>query len=46
VIYQRTSATPNVFLRLAPGNYIFDLTVTDSKGNSSTKTLTVRLIGI
>jgi hypothetical protein len=46
VIYQRTSATPNVFLRLAPGNYLFDLTVTDSKGNSSTKTLTVRLIGI
>jgi len=46
VIYQRTSATPNVFLRLAPGNYIFDVTVTDSKGNSSTKTLTVRLIGI
>ena len=46
VIYQRTSPTPNVFLRLAPGNYIFDLTVTDSKGNSSTKTLTVRLIGI
>ena len=46
VIYQRTSPTPHVFLRLAPGNYIFDLTVTDSKGNSSTKTLTVRLIGI
>jgi hypothetical protein len=46
VIYNRTSATPNVFLRLAAGNYIFDVTVTDSKGNSSTKTLTVRLIGI
>jgi hypothetical protein len=46
VIYEKTSATPHVFLRLAPGNYVFDLTVTDSKGNSSTKTLTVRLIGL
>ncbi|HSP68027.1 MAG TPA: OmpA family protein [Bryobacteraceae bacterium] len=46
VIYERTSPTPHVFLRLAPGNYTFDVTATDSKGNSSTKTLTVRLIGI
>jgi hypothetical protein len=46
VIYDRTSPTPHVFLRLAPGNYTFDVTATDSKGNSSTKTLTVRLIGI
>ena len=45
VIYQRTSPTPNVYLPGTPGNYIFDLTVTDSKGNSTTKTLTVRLIG-
>jgi hypothetical protein len=45
VIYDRTSPTPDVYLRLAAGNYIFDLTVTDSKGNSTTKTLTVRLIG-
>jgi len=46
VIYQRTSSTPNVYLPGTPGNYIFDLTVTDSKGNSTTKTLTVRLIGL
>ena len=46
VIYNRTSATPGVYLSKAPGNYIFDLTVTDSKGNSTTKTLTVRLIGL
>ena len=46
VDYQRTSSTPHVYLRQDPGNYIFDLTVTDSKGNSSTKTLTVRLIGL
>ena len=45
VIYQRTSSTPNVYLPASAGNYIFDLTVTDSKGNSTTKTLTVRLIG-
>jgi hypothetical protein len=45
VIYQRTSPTPNVYLPGTPGNYIFDLTVTDSKGNSTTQTLTVRLIG-
>jgi hypothetical protein len=45
-IYQRTSPTPNVFLPGNTGNYIFDLTVTDSKGNSTTKTLTVRLIGL
>jgi len=44
VISQPTSATPNVYLRLAAGNYIFDVTATDSKGNSTTKTLTVRLI--
>jgi hypothetical protein len=44
VIYDRTSPTPDVYLRLDPGNYIFDLTVTDSKGNSTTKTLIVRLI--
>ena len=46
IIYQRTSPTPQVYLRDSPGNYIFDLTVTDSKGNSTTKTLTVRLIGL
>jgi len=46
VIYQRTSPTPQVYLPGTPGNYIFDLTVTDSKGNSTTKTLTVRLIGL
>jgi hypothetical protein len=45
VIYNRTSATPAVYLRLQAGNYIFDVTATDSKGNSTTKTLTVRLIG-
>jgi hypothetical protein len=45
VIYQRTSSTPAVYLPVSAGNYIFDLTVTDSKGNSTTKTLTVRLIG-
>ncbi|MCU1338526.1 MAG: OmpA/MotB domain protein [Bryobacterales bacterium] len=45
-IYQRTSPTPNVFLPGNTGNYIFDVTVTDSKGNSTTKTLTVRLIGL
>lgn len=46
VIYQRTSPTPNVYLPGTPGNYIFDLTVTDSKGKSTTKSLTVRLIGL
>jgi len=46
VIYQRTSPTPQVYLPGTPGNYIFDLTVTDSKGISTTKTLTVRLIGL
>jgi len=46
VIYQRTSPTPHVYLPGTPGNYIFDLTVTDSKGNSTTRTLTVRLIGL
>jgi OmpA family/PKD domain len=46
VIYQRTSPTPQVYLPGTPGNYIFDLTVTDSKGNSTTKSLTVRLIGL
>jgi len=46
VIYQRTSSTPQVYLPGTPGNYIFDLTVTDSKGISTTKTLTVRLIGL
>ena len=45
-IYDRTSSTPSVYLPGQPGNYIFDLTVTDSKGNSTTKTLTVRLIGL
>jgi len=44
VIYGPTSATPSVYLRQAAGNYIFDVTATDSKGNSTTKTLTVRLI--
>jgi len=45
-IYQPTSATPHVYLPGTAGNYIFDLTVTDSKGNSTTRTLTVRLIGL
>jgi K319L-like, PKD domain/OmpA family len=45
-IYDRTSPTPNVYLPGSPGNFIFDLTVTDSKGNSTTKTLIVRLIGL
>jgi len=45
-IYQPTSATPHVYLPGTAGNYIFDLTVTDSKGNSTTSTLTVRLIGL
>lgn len=45
-IANRTSATPSVVLTRSAGNYIFDLTVTDSKGNSTTKTLTVRLIGL
>ena len=40
-----TSPTPQVYLPGNVGNYIFDLTVTDSKGNSTTRTLTVRLIG-
>ena len=43
-IYQPTSPTPHVYLSGDAGNYIFDLTVTDSKGNSTTRTLTVRLI--
>jgi len=45
-IYNRTSSTPSVFLPGNTGNYVFDLTVTDSKGNSTTKTLVVRLIGL
>ena len=45
-IANRTSSTPSVFLNGNAGNFIFDVTVTDSKGNSSTKTLTVRLIGL
>jgi hypothetical protein len=45
-VYQPTSPTPHVFLPGSAGNYIFDLTVTDSKGNSTTQTLTVRLIGL
>src|SRR6185295_11920273 len=45
-IYDRTSSTPRVYLPGTAGNYIFDVTVTDSKGNSTTKTLTVRLIGL
>jgi hypothetical protein len=44
-IGNRTVSTPSVFLPGDAGNYIFDLTVTDSKGNSATKSLTVRLIG-
>ncbi len=44
-IYDRTSSTPSVYLSGSPGNFVFDLTVTDSKGNSTTKTLIVRLIG-
>jgi K319L-like, PKD domain len=45
-IYNRTSSAPSVFLPGNAGNYIFDVTVTDSKGNSTTKTLVVRLIGL
>ena len=44
-ISNRTSSTPSVFLRGSTGNFLFDVTATDSKGNSSTRTLTVRLIG-
>jgi len=44
-IYNPTSPTPQVYLPGDFGNYIFDLTVTDSKGNSTTRTLTVRLLG-
>jgi hypothetical protein len=44
-IANRTSSTPSVILPGSAGNYIFDLTVTDSKGNSTTKSLIVRLIG-
>ena len=40
-ILNPTSATPDVQLGGPSGNYIFNLTVTDSKGNSSTATLTV-----
>jgi len=45
VIYEPTSPTPDVYLRMEYGNYIFDLTVTDSKGNKTTKSLIVRLLG-
>ena len=44
-IYDRTSSTPRVYLPGSAGSFLFDVTVTDSKGNSSTKTLTVWLIG-
>jgi outer membrane protein OmpA-like peptidoglycan-associated protein len=43
-IYDRASSTPRVYLPGSAGSFLFDLTVTDSKGNSSTKTLTVWLI--
>jgi hypothetical protein len=46
VIYQKTSPTPRVYLPGSTGNYIFDLTVTDSKGHSTTQTLTVRLMEV
>jgi hypothetical protein len=39
-----TSATPIVQLNQLIGDYYFDLTVTDSKGNSSTGTIIVRLV--
>ncbi len=38
-----TSPTPMVYLGNLYGDYIFDLTVTDAKGNVSTGTVTVRL---
>jgi hypothetical protein len=41
-ILNPTSPTPDVQLGGPSGDYLFDLTVTDSKGNSSTATLTVR----
>jgi hypothetical protein len=41
-ILNPTSPTPDVQLAGPAGDYLFDLTVTDSKGNSSTATLTVR----
>lgn len=41
-IIDPTSPTPNVQLGIIGGDYLFDLTVTDSRGVSSTSTLTVR----
>jgi hypothetical protein len=41
-ILNPTSPTPDVQLGGPGGDYLFDLTVTDSKGNTSTATLTVR----
>jgi len=39
-----TSPTPIVQLNQLIGDYYFDLTVTDSKGNSATGTVIVRLV--
>lgn len=39
-----TSPTPTVQLGQDYGDYFFDLTVTDSKGQTSTQTVTVRLV--
>ncbi len=46
VISNPTSATPNVTLpfNIVPGSYVFDLTVTDSKGNTSSAPLTVTYV--
>ena len=40
------SPTPTIELGLIGGDYIFDLTVTDSKGNSSTATIVVHFINV
>jgi LysM repeat protein len=40
-ILNPTSATPDVQLGLIAGIYVFDLTVTDAKGNTATKSVTV-----
>jgi len=37
------SATPNVWLNTGSGPWVFEVIVTDSRGNSSTKQITVRL---
>jgi hypothetical protein len=41
-ILNPTSPTPRVQLGIIGGDYLFDVTVTDSKGNQSTATVTIR----